>query len=583
VYELGGLAVPDIEGRPRIRHLSCSADNFGPTVFLDGDYNTFFNGDEVVSGVTSMRIPTNLISASLSVDLDDRLATEAIAVSNTHGEIGARRRTALRQRNTYLEKKEPVWKRKNRGSYSVLVVRVSDIHGNSPTNSAKAISNSIFNGYMSLATGFHTCSNNQLFFYKADGGSDVRNGVVDVVVPQDLSKAYDSSVCVNAADSVLSSSSYDVGNTHSYTMYICPDVVQFGSAAGVAQMGGNKSWFKDKWASIPFVQMHEMGHNLRLFHSSEGEFEYGDPTGFMGNAYEHRQGWGRMCLNAAKTYQSGWYSRYNTDVDPMHSPYLGSLVDVNSVYRGNVKEHDNVVVRIGNTQDGEALYVMLHRLEGITSDMVEEFIPTHANRVNIVSQSHNEGVPSTAVKQLASGEQFIQKDWAGTGKTLHIKVCSIAKKSEDGGAKVIVYLGRRNFVSCEMMRDTESPSPSPSATPSLVLSSQPTMKPSTQPSAERERCVNSSLKMIFPNGTLRGCAWVMQSKRRDRCLIPGVASHCPVICGTCIECLDSGIKFQMPFKDIKTCAWVKKNNTRGRCAMRGVAETCRATCGTCSS
>ncbi len=64
---------------------------------------------------------------------------------------------------------------------------------------------------------------------------------------------------MNAADSALSTSDYDVGNGHSYTMYICPDVVRFGQAAGVAQMGGTKSWFRDTWGSLPFVQMHEIG------------------------------------------------------------------------------------------------------------------------------------------------------------------------------------------------------------------------------------------------------------------------------------------------------------------------------------
>ncbi len=76
---------------------------------------------------------------------------------------------------------------------------------------------------------------------------------------EDLSSSYDSTICVSAADSAISSLGYDLGNDYAYTMYICPDVVDFGEAVGVAQLGGTKSWYKDKWGSLPFVQMHEIG------------------------------------------------------------------------------------------------------------------------------------------------------------------------------------------------------------------------------------------------------------------------------------------------------------------------------------
>ena len=81
-------------------------------------------------------------------------------------------------------------------------------------------------------------------------------GVVDVVVDMDLSTAYESSVCVSAADDAIEN--YDVG-AHEYTMYICPEAVDFGGAAGMAKVNGYKSsWFSDTYGSSPFVQMHEI-------------------------------------------------------------------------------------------------------------------------------------------------------------------------------------------------------------------------------------------------------------------------------------------------------------------------------------
>ncbi len=297
-----------------------------------------------------------------------------------------------------------------------------------------------------------------------------------------------------------------------------------------------------------------------FFHSTEDSLEFGDPTGFMGGAFQHnRQDWGRICLNAAKTYLTQWYSQYHVNIDPTLDPYIGSLVDLNSVYQGNIRKHhqDDLVARIGSNYEESILYFMLHRLEGITNDMASEYIPTHANRVNVVNQRFTKGVPSEAVAHLTSGEEYIQKDWAGTDKALHIKVCFIPHKSTEGGAKVIVYLEGENFVDCEM--EVTNP---PTANPSM------------------ERCVDSPLRMILPNRKRRGCDWVANSIQ-SRCLVPGVASHCPLTCGTCNECVDSSRRFMMRFGELKSCAWVKRNRTERRCAVEDVARTCHATCGRC--
>ena len=169
-------------------------------------------------------------------------------------------------------------------------------------------------------------------------------------------------------------------------------------------------------------------HNLLFFHSSEGNLEYGDPTGIMGHD------WGRMCFNAAKTFYAGWYSDRHVTVKPELGTYKGNLVDVNSAYLGRIKKQDKVVVRLQGTKE-ETLFFMLHRLEGITSDMEPEYIPAFANRVNIVSQAF-QGMASKAVAQLASGEEYIQQNWARTGKALHIKVCSLCSLREKGGRAV---------------------------------------------------------------------------------------------------------------------------------------------------
>ena len=87
------------------------------------------------------------------------------------------------------------------------------------------------------------------------------NGVLDIEVDIDLSSIRTSNECMIAADGAISSASYDLG-FYTYTMYICPDEVDFGPAVGVANVNGPKSWYFDKYGSMPFVQMHEFGYVL---------------------------------------------------------------------------------------------------------------------------------------------------------------------------------------------------------------------------------------------------------------------------------------------------------------------------------
>ncbi len=147
MYQIGGLKITDQSelAEEDTLHFSCSSENFGPTVLLDG-YDAFFTDREkkIIPGVTSLKIPTYLVSSNLTVDLNDPLTAGAISVSNrseTHHQG-----RALRGRTMTVENN------KNTGSYSILVVRVSDTHGNSPTYSARKISNDIFNGHVSLVS-----------------------------------------------------------------------------------------------------------------------------------------------------------------------------------------------------------------------------------------------------------------------------------------------------------------------------------------------------------------------------------------------------------------------------------------------
>ena len=108
---------------------------------LIGDYIRFFD-HKFSSGVTSLRIPTGLVSANLEVDLDIPLSSKLIPFSNAAGnEIGLRRRQMSQRKASRAD---------YHGFFKVLVVRVSDRSGHSPSYNASEISNHVFSDDMSM-------------------------------------------------------------------------------------------------------------------------------------------------------------------------------------------------------------------------------------------------------------------------------------------------------------------------------------------------------------------------------------------------------------------------------------------------
>lgn len=554
-YGIGTITAPDIEDASEPESLTCGTENHGPTVMLVGDHENFFDHN-FISGTTSLEIPTMLISAELEVDLDDPLAFELISISNGASKRNLRQGQAI-ERSLVAD---------YHGFFKTLVVRVGDKRGHSPTYTASELSDHIFMGDLTMASQYRACSNDQLRFTPAFGGADIVNGVVDVVVDVDLSATHSMIECVTAADNAISLK-YDVGTTHTYIMYICPEAVDFGTNAGGADVGGKKSWYSDTFGSSPFVQMHEIGHNLNFFHSGEGDQQYGDPSGVMGGRYETiPREWGRMCLNAAKTWTAGWYSDQHFTVFPTRGGYSGNIVDVNSIIEGRYESEDTVVVKVED-QGEDALYFMLHRLEGITSDIKDEYKDTRGNGINI-SRYAGAGRPSELVGHLSSGEEYIQKNWSNSGQALHIKVCSIEDHYQDGGAKVLVFLDGERALNCNS--EISPPlSASPTASPTVVQ---------TEPLTSIE-CQDSTLKTKV-NGISRSCEWVAAANTQERCEKPGISSHCPATCTASIFCApDSEKRFRVTeTNDFKGCDWVSRKFTKQRCQLEGVASTCRETC-----
>ena len=78
------------------------------------------------------------------------------------------------------------------------------------------------------------------------------------------------------------------------------------------------SWnsvYSNQWCNYVSAQVHEIGHNIGLAHSNEGSTTYADQSGMMGYSYGNESA-PKMCFNAAKNNQLGWYADKTTIVTP---------------------------------------------------------------------------------------------------------------------------------------------------------------------------------------------------------------------------------------------------------------------------
>ena len=129
--------------------------------------------------------------------------------------------------------------------------------------------------------------------------------------------------------------------------------------------------------------MHEIGHNLGLAHSGEGTAEYGDQSGFVGVSW-NKDDWPKMCFNAPKSWQLGWYAdKAVTTVPPLFSTWTRRLMGIADY------DHYTTTTVLVKLETGRDLdyYINFNRKKGINSQTQEG-----SDQVLISSQGGN-GTP----------------------------------------------------------------------------------------------------------------------------------------------------------------------------------------------
>ncbi len=197
-----------------------------------------------------------------------------------------------------------------------------------------------------------------------------------------------------------------------------------------------------------------------------------------------------MCFNAAKSWQSKWYTSKSIVVDP----------SAGNCFEGNmygISDYDNaaastVLVKIEDASATD-FYVAFNRQSGINSGTQEA-----GNLVTVV-QAGGEGnsyAESSLMAKLGAGGS-----WSGVvdGKTMLVKVLSINTSASPAYANVRIS---ENGISCGPIppdpTTTTPPPPPPTTTYTTTL---PPPTTTTTTTTTRLRCLPKGAKVACPSTT----------------------------------------------------------------------------------
>ena len=157
------------------------------------------------------------------------------------------------------------------------------------------------------------------------------------------------------------------------------------SGIAYAYINSWNSVYSNNWCNNVSAQLHELGHNLNLAHSNEGSSTYADQSGMMGYSY-NSESTPRMCFNAAKNYQLGWYSDKTKVITPGASTdncFAGDLYG--TAFYANAGAQ-TVGIKVNDSGSSNDFYIMYNAKTGIQSGTQEG-----GNQVMVVETKAGEG------------------------------------------------------------------------------------------------------------------------------------------------------------------------------------------------
>lgn len=422
ITEVDGITAPNDE--PVSPELICirmrSKQSSEKTYRLAGDYEPFFEDVDISHGGVRIRVPLwavergNIIifdqesfnQITVTYDLDRKLNTGVINYSNVVG------------------------------TKKILIIRLSndsvDAHKISQTEDK--LMNDFFWDSNNLKKVYWRCSRRKLEFIPA-----TPNAVITIVPPSDVCGMKWREAGDYAIDELQNQFEYI---DRSHTLIVMPNCVDFEGAAAWAESPGSKSWYRSLYASLPLVQVHEIGHNLGAKHSGKNGVRYADDTGYMGNQGMWTDEGNKMCFNAAKIWVFGWYSEFHKTSNPEKTAFIGNLVGISDAKNSPNAVTNNgfhVIVRLKS--DSSRLFMVYNRKAGLNAEVAD------GNKLVIIDQD-GRYTESTWKAALDVGESYIHKNWNGGSRNLIIVNCGLQNEGVLESMFAIAYLEGLTSAQC---------------------------------------------------------------------------------------------------------------------------------------
>lgn len=353
------------------------------------------------------------------------------------------------------------------GTRTMVVIRVTATNDNtSSSKTANKIADSFFgvNGdETSLSARFDACSMGHLKFAPGTG-HDFVDGVAEVSIALSAggSNIFDFERSVTSA--LITKYGSSLRNTYDHVVYAVPRGTQFGAGGSdrwlaYAYMNSYLSVYNDDNIAYISNQVHETGHNLGLMHSNHGAVKYGDQSGTMGYGYG-REDFPKMCFNAAKSWQLGWYDDKADEVKPEAGAFTGRIV----AFVDYESTSDNVLYKVGTK------YIIYNKAKGPNSQTME-----FANSLTITDMPF-EGDYSDAVASLNSNGATYVFDHAGAKAV--IEYCNNNNSGGVDGVKISIYMEADGSACNGQSNSNPEPPPAPK-TPQPQAAVTPSPVPAT--------------------------------------------------------------------------------------------------------